>query len=253
MPGLSREACEVKCYQLKDDDEHLRGIVPESYDLFQVLHHAYTYGTDRSYYAISSHVALLYLIQISFCNSLLRAYQSITDWLYDQVCAQFYVPGPEVPVMSPDLATALKDDRFSHLKMSNHTLQCYLGLWRAININTPEGIYFPLPPLARIVPWLVAVWNTTKGGGDTLTRMSDICQEQIGIGSENLVACARVLVNLGLVFPRCNQMCTSRDPDEYPTLHHLRNAAKQRFATKDSFKILGNILLEMATAGLPIS
>ena len=40
MPGLSREACEVKCYQLKDDDEHLRGIVPESHDLFQVLHHA---------------------------------------------------------------------------------------------------------------------------------------------------------------------------------------------------------------------
>ena len=42
-------------------------------------------------------------------------------------------------------------------------------------------------------------------------------------------------------------MCTSRDPDEYPTLHHLRNAAKQRFATKDSFKILRNILLEIAS------
>ena len=61
------------------------------------------------------------------------------------------------------------------------------------------------------------------------------------------MACARVLVNLGLVFHSCNQMCTSRDPDEYPTLHHLRNANKQRVATKDSFKILSNILLEMAS------
>ena len=175
-------------------------------DLFQVLQHAYTCGTDRCYYAVSSHVALLYLIQINFRNSLLHAYQSITDWLCDQVYAQFYVPEPEVPVMSPDLVTALKDDRFSQLKMSNHAFQCHLGLWRAININTPEGIYFPLPPLARIIPWLVAVWNTIKGGGDTLTMMSDICQEQIDICSENLVACARVIVNLRLVFHRCNQM-----------------------------------------------
>ena len=79
MPGLGREASEVKCYQLKDDDEHLRGIVPESHDLFQVLHHAYTYRTDRWYYAVSSHVALLYLIQINFRNWLLHAYQSFTD------------------------------------------------------------------------------------------------------------------------------------------------------------------------------
>ena len=177
MPGLGREACEVKCYQLKDDDEHLRGIVPESHDLFQVLHHAYTYRIDRCYYAVNSHVALLYLILINFRNSLLHAYQSITDRLYDQVYAQFYVPGPEVPAMSPDLVTTLNDDRLSHLKMSNHAFQCYLDLWRAINVNTPEGIYFPLPRLARTIPWLVAAWNTIKGDGNTLTKISGICQE----------------------------------------------------------------------------
>ena len=56
-----------------------------------------------------------------------------------------------MPVMSPDLVTALKDDRFSYLKMSNHVFQCYLGIWRAIDINTLEGVYFPLPPLAGII------------------------------------------------------------------------------------------------------
>ena len=101
----------------------------------------YTHGTDRCYYAACSHVPLLYLIQIYFRNSLLHAHQSITDCFYSQVYAQFYVPGPEVPAMTPDLVTALKDDRFSHLKMSNHAFQCYLGLWRAININTQEGTH----------------------------------------------------------------------------------------------------------------
>ena len=35
MPGLGREACEVKCYQLKDDGEHLCGIVSESMIYFK--------------------------------------------------------------------------------------------------------------------------------------------------------------------------------------------------------------------------
>ena len=49
------------------------------------------------------------------------------------------------------------------------------------------------------------------------------------ICSENLVACARVLVNLRLFFHRCNQMCTSRNPDESPTLYHCKTVATHRF------------------------
>ena len=93
-------------------------------------------------------------------------------------------------------------------------------------------MYFPVPGLAMIVSWLVAVWNTIRGGGDTLPRMSNIYQERIGICSENLVACDRVLVNLGLVFHRCNQVSTSKDPDDYSTLYHCRNAASHRFAKR---------------------
>ena len=54
----------------------------------------------------------------------------------------YYVPGPEVPAMSLDCVTALEDGngRFNHLKVNNHAFQCYLGLWRTININTPEDI-----------------------------------------------------------------------------------------------------------------
>ena len=105
---------------------------------------------------------------------------------------------------------------------------------------------YPLPPLARIIPLTVATWNTLKGGGDTLTRLTDICQERIGVRSENLVACTRLLLNVGLVFHRCNQMCTSKDPSEYPTLLHSRCAANKRFSAKDSLKVLGDILLGWA-------
>ena len=64
--------------------------------------------------------------------------------------------------------------------------------------------------------------------------------------SDNLVAYTRILLNVGLVFHRCNQMCTFWDPSFYPTLLHSRNAANQRFSSKDSLKVIGNILLQWA-------
>ena len=84
--------------------------------------------------------------------------------------------------------------------MLEHTFQCYLGLWRGININPPDDLYFPIPPLAGMLPLKVATWNNLKGGGDNLTKLADICQEKIGVRSDNLVACTRILLNIGLVF-----------------------------------------------------
>ena len=94
----------------------------------------------------------------------------------------------------------LSSKRRESLKITEHAFQCYLGLWRALNVNPPTDIYFPLPPLARIIPLTVAVWNSLKGGGDTLTKLVDICQERIGIRSEVLAASSRILLNAGLVF-----------------------------------------------------
>jgi len=148
--------------------------------------------------------------------------------------------------MSPLVEEAFSDKRFAKLKMTPHTFQCYLGLWPAININPPKEVHFPLPPLARIIPLLVSYWNVLKGGGDTITKLDDICQERIGIRSEVLVASARTLLNIGVVLHRCIQMCSSKRLSEYPTLYHYRNAASKRFTMKQSLKKLTDILLGWA-------
>ena len=41
-------------------------------------------------------------------------------------------------------------------------------------------------------------------------------------------------------------MCTSKDPSFCPTLLHSRNAANQKFSSKDLLKVIGNIMLEWA-------
>ena len=147
---------------------------------------------------------LLCVLRINFSKALLRSYSAVTDWLYEKVYKQFFVPGLEVPSVSQEVKEALMDDRFEHLKMDKHMFQCRLSLWRAAHVNPPDELHFPIPPLARFLPLTVAVWNTLKGGGDTLTRLSDICQERMGVRSENLVACTRIFLNAGLVFHRCN-------------------------------------------------
>ena len=51
-----------------------------------------------------------------------------------------------------------------------------------------------------MLPLKVAMWNNFKGGGDNLTKLAAICQERIGVCLDNLVACTRILLNIGLVF-----------------------------------------------------
>jgi len=51
-----------------------------------------------------------------------------------------------------------------------------------------------------------------------------------------LVANPRTLLNIGLVFHWCNQMCNSKRLTEYAALFHYQNAANQRFITKHLLK-----------------
>ena len=139
MPGIRSNVKGVQMHDLDDDDEYLLGLIPECHDLFQCLNHAYAYGTNSCYYLICSHLRLMYIVRHSFSKDLLESYAAVTDWLYGQTFAQFYVPGNDVPIMSPLIEEAFSDKRFPKLKMTPHTFQCYLGLWQAININPPRS------------------------------------------------------------------------------------------------------------------
>ena len=233
MPGLGEDASQAKYYTINDDDEILLALIPEHHDLLQILNHAYTYGTNSCYYVICSHAALLYVLKVNFSDDLLDAYKDVTDWFYTETLTPFYAKNFEVPEMPEKFKQALKDKRFAHLKMTEHTFQSYVGLWRVVNIHHTKAIKFPLPPIARGVPATVAKWNTIKGGGDTLTKMADFCQERISVCSDVLIACSRFLLNAGLVFHRSNKMCSEKDPEDYPTLYHICNTNNKRFSSKD--------------------
>ena len=58
--------------------------------------------------------------------------------------------------------------KMKSLKITEHTFQCYLGLWWAINVN--DELRFPFSPTARTTPLIVSIWNTLKGDGDRIRK-----------------------------------------------------------------------------------
>ena len=165
---------------------------------------------------------LFYSLNVRFSDELIDAYEQINKWLFDQTLKPFYAVDENDRDTVPDLwnlvEEAFKDPQLKHIKMSKHAFQCYLRLLRALNVTME--LQLPLPPIAWIVPLVVAIWNTLKAHGDTITKLDDISQERIGVRTENNVATAWDMLHLGVVFHCVHQMISSKDPDEYPTLYH---------------------------------
>lgn len=243
LPGLGDDTCKMKFYDISSDNTLLRGFVPESHDRFQFMHHTYTFGADSCFYLISSTSQLMYALRIRFKSELLEAYGDVLKWLHDQVLKPFWVEGSNVPdVWTPEVEKAFSSRKLKSLKMNQHAFQSYVGLWRGINVDIK--IPRPVAPAARILSLSHSYYNATKGGGDTITKFDDICQERMPVRTEVTVASSRVLVNSGVVTHRNIQMITSKSPEWYPTLAHLRNAASKRSTVRKSFKTLSHRLLK---------
>ena len=104
-------------------------------------------------------------------------------------------------------------------------------LWRGLNIHHRQnGIKFPIPPCARIIPMQHSYWNSTKGGSDHTTYLLSQCKVKVGktkFGAQ-LVPFTRTIQLFGVLCHRFAQMLTSRDDLDYPSLYHYRNAASAR-------------------------
>ena len=141
---------------------------------------------------------------------------------------KFYIPGKRVPDVPEDWKDAFKFKSLKSLKLDEESFKFKLGLWRVLNIDytnkkriiqASRTIPYPLPPTVTINPLSIAMWDSLKGGGDTITKLIDNVQERIGIRSDNTTATARLLMYFAIAFHRGNQWCGAKeDLTFYPTL-----------------------------------
>jgi hypothetical protein len=178
-------------------------------------------------------------------------HRKVYEWAYVQQDSEEFLP--DVPDVVFD---AFKSQKLKHLKITKEAFLCFFGVWRSITLsalllmdgqsdNLPMKL--PIPQTARIIPFNTSCWNVEKGGSDTITKLIELCQERIGIRSENNVALARLLLYHGVVYHRLNQILSSeKNLEQYGTLYHWRNASSHRSTMADSLEKFSNTLLRFA-------
>ena len=213
-----------------------------------MLHHAATYGSDSCFLLVGGDKDLMGIHHVFINPGLIEAYEAICCQFARNDLRQFYQPGMNVPDPPKKWMDAFLTAKLRSLKMDKASFKYHLGLWRVLNIDidAPDGVVrvqsdyvLPLPPTVRIVPLSIALWNALKGGGDTCTKLLDNCQERVGIRSECIMACARLLLYFAIIFHRANQWCNAKkDLEFYPSAAHARHANNVRAAFMDSLELL---------------
>lgn len=223
-------------------------------EVFQLLHHAFVYGVDGVVLLVGTNRALMFAVQVEFPLSLLASYKRLIDECWNRWFKGFYVPDiKDFPTERVMKALEVRNKKRKRIKVDRHSFFTNYKLWRCLNVSVSAGIKFPLPPMSMIVPFVNSFWNSTKGPSDTMTKLMDSCEENLGIRAPQAVAVARFLNIQAVAFHRINQVMTARDMSIYSSLKSFRNAANSRFSLKRSMGIIIQLLKEEVDKETPPS
>ena len=222
-------------FQLDAEDEQLRQLLTDDSnsscskgELTQLIHHAYTYGANKTVLLVGSNNILMYCVVIKFSTTLLQSYDCIVSMMYDKYFSFLYAPELKpstFPKEKVEMALGAHSDGEKKSDMvSWHSFITNYHLWQAINIKPDRrAIQFPLPPMDRFLPCQNAEWNLSKGPSDTLTSLFDDCKENISIRDAQTVAVARLLSVSCAAFHCCMQILNAKeDLSFYQTLDNFR-------------------------------
>ena len=215
-------------------------------EAFQILHHCFVYSVDKALLLIGSDEDFFCCIKLKFSAQLLSAYETLLDMFYEQWFEKFYTKDfVDFPLDEINEALMLRNKkRKKRDHVSLHSFVTNYKLWRCLNIDVTAGIKFPLPPIAMIVPFVNSFWNSTKGPSDTMTKLLDSCEENLGIRSPQSVAIARLIGLMAIAFHRDIQVATSKNHDFYQSIFSFRSAANSRLPFQKSLSTLIHLLRE---------
>ena len=263
--GISEyERGEKYMFSFRADDEKFHQLIESSLDpkrlsreLFQLLHHAYVFGSTQVLLIVGMGNQFQFAVRVDFPGLLFEAYGRLIGMCFDKWFCPFYKEDLEdFPMEKIEEALQIRNSkRKKKDAVDMHSFVTHLKLWRALNIHVTQGIQFPLPQMRMIIPFINAVWNSTKGPSDTMTKLLDSCEENLGIRTPQCVSVARLLGLLGIAFHRSSQTATSKDLSFYKTITAFRDAANERTTFQKSLATLVHLMkdeLKELQAGPPL-
>ena len=214
------------------------------HEAMQLLHHAFVFGSNEALMLIGNHNKFSFAIRVTFPSDLMRAYKVLMNTFFDKWFKIFFVEDlKDLPQGRIEKALEIRNrGKKKRDFVDLHSFMTNYKLWRSLNVNVTLGIRFPLPPMTMIIPFVNAFWNVTKGPSDTMTRLLDTCEENLGIRNPQSVAVARLMALQGVAFHRTAQFITSKNPNYYGSLKSFRDAANHRLPFQKSMSIIIHFL-----------
>ena len=234
-----------------DDQDLLNELIPNSSERVQILHHAYTYNRNTVAFLVGNPQGrILYRLIITFSRELLESYGQVMDFVYDQGLNVFYediidnVPLKLIEgilLSTPKLKSKFQLDDF---------MTSFL-IWRELLPDREGSPNFPIPPCNMLLPMEHSLWNTCKGGSDTVTRFTWNCMAILPVKMPQTVVVARFFLLYATVYHRILQVVTMRKKIdvERDTIQSVRERNNKRFSFHQSLNHISKGLLRMAGIG----
>jgi hypothetical protein len=141
----------------------------------QLLHSAFVIGSMEGLLLVGSKESLDYAVKVSYEETLFNSYAKVMDYIYNNHVKPFYESSVEDLKASNEKQI---DAVLEHIDcMDNHAFWTNYMLWRTLNVDVKASTRFPLPPIARCIPFQNDLWNQRNGPSDTTTKLIDSFEE----------------------------------------------------------------------------
>jgi hypothetical protein len=202
-------------------------------EALQLLHHAYCYDVRFVFIVFcNTHGNIIGGVWVQFSCNLKLHWGNMLHDMHKLGLSYAYRPPGEDVVQSKEeydeLEQVLKTVVVAGGALDASTYFQWLTLWRIVRLTWRP----PLPPIARIIPLNLAIWNAVKGGSDTITKLLWMCKYAPPSDLPQASVTSRILLLSLTCIHRLHQVATSKldVKNKYQSLSHFRNAANKRMS-----------------------
>eukprot|EP00978_Attheya_sp_CCMP212_P042773 scaffold266548_cov105-Attheya_sp.AAC.1 len=226
-----RHATRTKYWEINAQSEDFAFFVDDKMEALQILHHAFVYDVRYVLLLMGNDTAdIISGIFVKFDENLKEAWKLVLRDMGRLSLGWAYYDGTR---NGPHFDRGFIDPVLARIKLHNKkdgaldfaSFHQWVLLWYDIRFRKA----LPLPPIARIIPFAISMWNAFKGGSDTLTKLIWNADYDPPTDDIQAHAVARLLLLSVTVIHRLRHMATAKaDLNFYRSLRHYRNAANKR-------------------------
>ena len=248
MARLDVEQNKAVYLEVSSGSPILSEVIPSTKERVQVLHHAFTYKHDRTTLLVGDPQGnIMYGLIITFDSELLEDYGKVLDFMYENGLDKFYSNDlDELP--KKFIEDVLETDTTLKRKYDMDDFMTSFLIWRELRLDGPNPPNFPIPQCDLLILLSHSLWNASKGGSDTITRLAWNCLVILAIKTPQTVVVGRLFMLYAALLHRMNQAITGRKKPDVTTdtIKSVRDRNNKRFAFHESLRSVKDLFKKCA-------